>query len=326
MEKKVFRKNFIVKSNSLIEARYKLSLQESRVILWLLNQIKPDDENFKSYQLNIIKFSEIISLNVDNQYTQLKKITKHLTKQSLEIYDSKKETLLQVSWLSAAFYEFKKGYVTLEFSPYLKPYLLKIKSHFTKIETVDLLKLKSIYAIRIFELLKQYEQIRVRQITVNELRSYCGIKEGQYRNYNAIKLYIIERSKIEINSKTDYFIDYKEIKESRKVVAIEWTIGKKNLVAEEHSKKIIELQKELRSQDVLLEALSEYGFSKLIGKRLLKTHDEEVVKNALRAVDLQIQRHHAKNPKAMLQTAILEKWHPEVFKKKKKTASSLKIL
>lgn len=57
-----------------------------------------------------------------------------------------------------------------------------------------------------------------------------------------------------------------------------------------------------------------------MAKRLLKNYDEDVIKNALRAVDLQIQRNHAKNPKAMLQRAIQEKWHPEIFVKQRKTA------
>jgi plasmid replication initiation protein len=312
-------KGFVIKSNSLIEARYRLSLQESRVIFWLLDQIKPDDEDFKPYQLDIKQFSKIVSLKSDGQYGQLKKITKNLTKRSLDIYEPIKKTLLQASWLSAAFYEFSKGYVVLEFSPHLKPYLLQIKSHFTKIETSHLLQLKSIYSIRIFELLKQYEEIGKRKITIEELRTYCGIKSGEYRNYNAVKLYVIERAATEINAKTDYEIDCTEIKESRKVAAIEWTIKKKNLQKEEHSQKLITLQKELRSELALIEALMEYGFSKGIAKRFLKTNEEEVIKNALKSVNLQIERGNVKNPKAMLQTAIKEKWHPEVFKKKKRS-------
>jgi len=63
----------------------------------------------------------------------------------------------------------------------------------------------------------------------------------------------------------------------------------------------------------------DYGFSKGMAKRLLKDNEEEVIKNALRSVNLQVERNHVKNPKAMLQTAIKEKWHPEVFKKRKKS-------
>ena len=257
-----------------------------------------------------------VQVDVEGKYRELRKITKRLMQRVIEIYEPETSEIIQASWLSSARYQVKQGCVLLEFSPSLKPYLLQLKSHFTKIDIIDTLKLKSIYAIRIFELLLQYSHIGSREITIANLRVYCGIEETEYKDYFDLKRKVVEKAKTEINTKTEYNVDYIEIKELRKVVAIEWTISKKKLVAEEHSKKIVELQKELRSQDVIVEALLEYSFSKLIGKRLLKTHGEEVVKNALRAVDIQIQRHHAKNPKAMLQTAILEKWHSEVFKSK----------
>lgn len=307
-------KNYVVKSNALVEARYRLSLQESQIIFWLLTQIEPNDEDFKPHKLEIIEFTNLTQVKSGNRYSELRRITKHLMQRVMEIHEPETKEIIQAAWLSSAHYKPSQGCVYLEFSPKLKPYLLQLKSHFTKIDIIDTLKLKSIYAIRIFELLLQYNHIGNRKITIIDLRTYCRIEEKEYSFYADLKRKVIEKAKTEINTKTEYSVDYTEIKESRKVVAIEWTIAKKNLVIEEHSKKIIELQKELRSKDVIVKALSEYGFSKLIANRLLKTHGEEVIKSALRAVNLQIQRHHAKNPKAMLQTAIQEKWHPEVFK------------
>lgn len=315
--KNITESGFVVKGNALVEARYRLSLQESQVILWLLTQIEPDDEDFKPHRLEIVEFSKLTQVDVGNRYIELKKITKHLMQRVMEIYDPEKHEMIQAAWLSSAHYKPKKGYVLLEFSPKLKPYLLQLKSHFTKIDIVDTLKLKSIYAIRVFELLLQYINLGARKMSIENLRSYCGIKDSEYELYAHLKSRIIEKAKIEINSKTEYEVDYAEIKESRKVVAIEWTIKKKNPQKEERSQKLITLQKELRSELALIESLIEYGFSKGIAKRLLKTHEEDVIKNALKSVNLQIERGNVKNPKAMLQIAIKEKWHPEVFKKKK---------
>jgi plasmid replication initiation protein len=125
---------YVVKSNSLVEARYRLSLQESKIILWLLTQIRHDDEDFKSHQMTISEFSKMIGVEVDNQYGKIREVTKSLMRRVLEIYEPEKNSFLQVSWLSSARYEGKKGIVSLEFSPQLKPYLLKLKSHFTKLD------------------------------------------------------------------------------------------------------------------------------------------------------------------------------------------------
>lgn len=309
-------KKFVVKSNALVEARYRLSLQESQVILWLLTQIRPEDEDFKSHKLDVISFARLVNVDVESKYRELRKITRQLMQRVIEIYQHETQTLLQVSWLSAAFYELKKGCVSLEFSPYLKPYLLQLKSHFTKIEIVDTLKLKSIYAIRIFELLLQYSPIGSRKMNLIDLRSYCGISEKEYSLYADFKRKIIEKARSEINSKTEYKIDYAEIKESRKVVAIEWTIKKRDLEEEKSSHKIQSLRKELRSELALIDSIVEYGYSKILSKKFIKVHGENVVQNAIKAVDIQIEKGQVKNPKAMLRTAIEEKWKPDIYKKR----------
>lgn len=311
-------KKFVIKSNQLIEARYRLSLQESRVILWLLMQICPDDEDFKQHKIDVKEFAQMIGTEVDNQYSKLRSVTKRLVQRAIEIYDSEKKEWLQVSWLSSIKYQSTKGCVLLRFDPELKPYLLKLKGHFTKLEVTDLLQLKSIYSIKIFELLKQYEVIGKRTISVDDLRTYCGIQKGEYRNYNAIKLYIIERAAAEINAKTEYEIDYKEIKDARKIVDIEWTIKKKTHFEKYQKEKAEIIRKELRSKNALIEKIVEYGFSRQAAKKLIDQGTEQEINNAIKSVDIQISRGHVKNPKAMLKTAIEERWKPDTFVSKKK--------
>jgi plasmid replication initiation protein len=310
------KRKFVVKSNALVEARYRLSLQESQIILWLLTQIQPEDEDFKSHKLDVVSFAKLVNVNVESKYRELRKITRQLMQRVMEIYDPETQTILQISWLSAAFYELKKGCVSLEFSPYLKPYLLQLKSHFTKIEIVDTLKLKSIYAIRIFELLLQYSSIGSRKMSIIDLRSYCGISEKEYPLYADFKRKVIEKAKSEINSKTEYIIDYTEIKTSRKITSIEWTVKKKDLEQQNHFHQVQSLRKELRSELALIESMVEYGYSKVLAKKFIKDHGEDIVQNAVKAVDIQIEKGQVKNPKAMLRKAIEEKWKPDFYKKR----------
>ena len=306
--------NFIVKANALVEARYRLSLQESQVILWLLTQIRTEDEDFKPHKLNIAEFAKIVGVDVDSKYKELRQVTKRLMQRIMEIQDVKKERIIQVAWLSSAIYEINKGYILLKFDPELKPYLLQLKSHFTKISIADTLKLKSVHAIRIFELLLQHLSIGNRKITIDELRTYCGINKKEYSNYFDLKLKVIEKAKTEINAKTEYDVDYTEIKESRKVVEIEWSINKKNAEEEELQEKIKTLENELSTDASLIKDLIAYGFSKSLANKFVAENDETVIRNALLSVSLQLSKEQVKNPKAMLRVAIKERWHPEVYK------------
>lgn len=303
--------DFIVKSNALVEARYRLSLQESQVVFWLLTQICPDDIDFKPHKLEIAEFARFAGVQAGNRYNELQEITEKLMRRVLKIHDIEKQELLQVSWLSSAHYKSKQGYVLLEFSPKLKPYLLQLKNQFTKISIIDTLKLKSIYAIRILELLLQYLSIGSRTISVEELRAYCGIEKDEYTNYFDLKRYVIERAKNEISNKTEYKIEYREIKESRKIISLEWKIKKKNLENEKEKKQIKSLKDELNFRSILIRDLMDYGYSKSQASKLVKENEEIVIKNALSAVSIQIKKNQVKNPKAMLRVAIKDKWHSE---------------
>lgn len=309
----------VIQSNHLIEAHYRLSLQEKRLILWLIKEIGREDTDFKKYRLTITEFAQMMEFNPKTQYKEMKKVTKALIVRPIEINNLETKETMQMSWLCFARWEPKKGICSLEFHPELKPYLIQLKSHFTKIGFADFLGLKSVYSVRIFELLAQHELMGKRRMSIEEIRSWCGIGKDEYQFYAHLKSRIINKSKSEINDKTDYEVDYTEIKESRKVVAVEWTIGKKRPPQKDQFEKTTILQKENRSELALIESLMEYGFSKGIARRFLKNHEEDVIKNALKSVGRQVERGNVKNPKAMLQTAIKEKWHPEVFKRKKKS-------
>ena len=295
-------KKFIIKSNKLIEARYRLGLQELQVVFWLLGQIKHDDEDFKSHKLEIREFCNFIQVKPEKKYTELRKVTKNLMQRVMEIEEEDGDEIIQVAWLSSAIYKSKQGYVLLRFDPELKPYILQLKSHFTKINLEDASRLKSKYAIRVFELLLQYENIGSRNIAIIDLRNYCGIKEKEYKNYFDFKRKVIQKSKEEINQKTEYTVDYREIKSSRKVVAVEWSIKKKRVAIDP-----LRLSAPLST---LMERLTEYGFSKPLAARIVKNHEEAVIRNALETVDIQVSKGNAKNPKAMLQTALKEAWKP----------------
>jgi plasmid replication initiation protein len=309
---------FVVKSNDLVEARYRLSLQESHLVLWLLTQIRHEDEDFKTHQLKVEDFANMAGLRIDAQYDELKKTTLRLMQRVMQIYDPEKNETIQVSWLSLAKYHHKTGYVSLRFDPALKPYLIQLKSHFTKIDIADTMKFKSIYAVRIFELLSQYSSIGKREFTIDDLRSYCGIKKAEYDLYAGLKRYVFNRAKTEINAKTDYEVDYKEIKESRKVVSTEWTIKHKTHFEKSQSEKATIIEKELRSTTVIIEHLLEYGFTRQAANRLVKNHEEANIINAIKAVEIYMIKHAVKNPRALVETAIKEKWHPEKYASKKK--------
>lgn len=217
--------NIISKSNTLIEANSRLNLLEQKILLCLASNIGPEDRDFKTYTFPIRQFHELLGLSGATKYTELSKITKELLSKVIEIRTG--EELIQISWLSSAIYNKNKGTIDMRFDPLLKPFLLELSNKFTSYKLANVIKLKSTYAIRIYELLKQYEEIKERTISLENLRYYLDVLD-LYANYANFKQRILVPSQEELNKKTDISFEFEEIKQGRKVQKIRFIIkGKK---------------------------------------------------------------------------------------------------
>ncbi len=218
-------KSLIVQSNSLINASYSLTLAEKRIMLLMIVQIERDDADFKSYRINIKDFVDELGTHAKNEYERAREITKSMMKRVLEI---KEDTdILQVSLLSSARYFKGKGCVELKFDPSLKPYLLQLKECFTSYKLQNILSLRSVHTIRIYELLKQFETIGERTIEMEELKTVLGVSE-KYKLYGHFKERILVASQKELEEHTDISFDFSEIKQGRKVDKIKFTIKRKS--------------------------------------------------------------------------------------------------
>ncbi len=222
MMKKANKTPMVVQSNKLIEARYRLSLGEQRLILAMISMIGRDDTDFKDYVIRLADFWRYLGTSNKNQYSETKKITKRLLQRVLEI-KTEKGGLLQCNWISSAEYIPGAGIVRLSFDPKLKPYLLFLKEEFTRYG-LTVIRFKSVYSIRIYGLLKQYEAIGRRKIAVSELRAILGLENTEYQFYKDLKRRVLTVAQKELKKGADVRFEFTEIKKGKKVDVIEFTI------------------------------------------------------------------------------------------------------
>ncbi|WP_100408485.1 replication initiation protein [Bacillus solitudinis] len=223
--------NLVTKSNMLIEANYKLGTVEQKIILFLASQIQPQDSEFKNYKFTIREFSKLIGLKGTPKYNEIKKITIELMRKVFTVRIGNEVT--QVSWLSSVTYKENEGMMFLRFDPFLKPYLLELKRNFTSYRLENVVKLKSSYSIRLYELLKQYERIKERTFSLDELRLLLGA-DDIYPSYGNFKQRVLNTAQKELEKKTDLSFDVEEIKSGRRVTSVRFIIKtkKKSIVVE----------------------------------------------------------------------------------------------
>ncbi len=210
-----------------MNSSYDLSLEEQKIILTLASMVQPTDEEFKQYKFKISDFIKMLGLSTQTKYTEIPKITKELMKKVFEIEEGKK--IIQVAWLSSTVYEKGTGYVELEISPRLKPYMLKLGTLFTQYKLANILSMKSKYSPRVYEILKanEFKTQKYIEIEIDELRKILK-SEKIYPLYADFKRKIIIQSQREINQKTDISFEFEEVKTGRKVTSLKFYIKSKS--------------------------------------------------------------------------------------------------
>ena len=303
----------IFQHNNLVEARYSLTLQEKRLILWLISKIRPEEEDFKKHELSVQEFMNLLELKGNSNYKELQKITLGLMKKVLVIKRPEERTLTQVNWINYAHYEEGTGKIQIAFSDVMKPFLLHLKGQFTAIEVTDLMQFKSIHAIRIYELLKQYETIGERVLNIEEIKQCCGVA-NKFKNYPDFERYLLLIAQKEVNNKSDLHFEFERIKRGRKIASIKFIISKNK---DYELRKNPDAQpKEIKRKPALHYQLEEFGLSRKMINAVMRDNDEQTINHAIRCVEIQSTKTLVRNPKSMLLSAIKEQWHPDKYTQK----------
>jgi plasmid replication initiation protein len=225
----------IRKSNELIEARYKLTLEEQRLVLLLSSVIRTDDEDFKDYEIRVSDFVQMFGLEKRKAiYKAVEEAARELSGKKIDLSNGKER--IYASWLSYVRYIEGSGVVQLRFDKSLKPYFLQLKNcirGFTQYNLATVINFKSTYSIRLYELLKmevwKAEKARTTQFEkifeIEEYRQILGIDKKSYPIFADLKKRVIETTIKEISEQTDLNIaETNYIKTGRKITGIMFVV------------------------------------------------------------------------------------------------------
>jgi len=217
----------IIKENKLIEGFVNMSKNEYKLILYLISNINKNDENFITQRIKAKEFAEILNLKGESFYNNFKEFETSLLRKKV-IIQNERENKIEINWLSNIRYLKNKGILEIDFNDKLKPYLLNLDTNTTEYFFSEVSSLKSIYSIRIYELLKQYKDLKSRTIELEKLKNMLGATNKSYKQYNNFKRKVLKKAKEDIkeNENTTLYFEFEEIKEGRKIVKIKFNIKK----------------------------------------------------------------------------------------------------
>lgn len=323
----------VVKSNRIIEAKYKLSPRAQKFILLMVSMIEVKDTEFK-YQTIKIKDIEDI-LNIDGKkwggiYQEMKDIILSLNNRPLKIQNDDGSMLI-MNWIASAEIRKGKGVVEFEFSEKLKPYLLQLKSHFTRFKLHNILKLKSSFSIRLYELMKARQFLGNVTYTLKELKEIL-VLEGKYGAYYDFKRRVLLPAQKELQEFCDVYFEYEEQKQGRAVHALSFQIFENKKITDNST-----VEKVDDISDAIIQAIQTFGFSAFkavelcqLGFDVLANVDireqaiaayesfEDFLRDKIELVQFEMKHKSISNPAGYFLKALQENYQSNEFKAFKK--------
>jgi plasmid replication initiation protein len=230
----------IRKSNNLIEARYKFDIWETRVFTKVLSLIKPEDTDFKTFRIQLKEVIDEFRLQKDKaSYKLLRDATDNLMKKVFYVpyevdgamRERKFPIIIMSDTLKSANDEQtrqRNEYVELCIHPEMKPLLLELREKFTSYDVNNITGFRSVYALRIYEHLKQYERIGRRIMDIEYLKRIFEITT-EYPLFANFYQKIIQPAEEDINRHSDLTItEIGKLKRGRRVESLEFRFHPKN--------------------------------------------------------------------------------------------------
>lgn len=221
------KKLIVYKSNHLIESAYRLNLNEQRLLLTCIGMINSNEQLFitEKFEVTARDFAKIYGIDERGAYDQLLDVAKSLHNRKITIQNNKIK--VTTSWISG-FIEYKdnSGKIGLWFSQPILPYLSELKNQFTRYDLSNVSGMSSIYGIRLYELLMQWQMRGNREVEIAWLKEIFEI-ENNYTSISDLKKYVIEPAVKNVNNYSNLDVLHNYKKTGRNVTHIHFKFKEK---------------------------------------------------------------------------------------------------
>ncbi|HFU76082.1 MAG TPA: RepB family plasmid replication initiator protein [Arcobacter sp.] len=233
--------DLIVKDNRLIQAKYNLTKTQIKFIAFMASHIKKDDIDFFTYS---IKLNDILArLDIDRtNWKQLGRTLQDLITKVILIQNGD-DIMEAISFLSYFKITAKDDLVEYRFDKAMKPFLLQLKSNFTKLSLEKIMNFDSQYSIRMYEIIEQKANVldkyknkhlisfemdlqEIKEILTGEYNIKLAkvVIKKSYHSYGNFKKRVLDFAYKELKEKGDYYFEYEPIKTGRTYTSIKFTI------------------------------------------------------------------------------------------------------
>jgi plasmid replication initiation protein len=222
----------VCKDNKIVEAGYKLTLNEQRTVLACISQVNSMEELLKTdeFELSAKDFAQLFFISDKNAYQALTEVAESLFSRYVVLDnpypDRPRIKRLKMRWISSISYLPDEAKIILRFSQDILPFLSELKVTFTKYRLEHIGKMTCVHAIRLYELLAQWQSVGKREVEIDWLKKQFQLDES-YNRMDNFKARVLDPAISDINEHSNFNVLWEQRKTGRRVTHLTFTFAEK---------------------------------------------------------------------------------------------------
>ena len=215
--------DLVVKSNKLVQALQTLTLSETRLLQLAIVDARETGQGLSTdepLELNALRYAKAFNVSPDAAYLALTEAEDSLFKRQFTI-TNEDGTLTKSRWIQDANYRKGEGRILVTLTRVVIEHVTKIdgfEQYFTSYHLKKTADFKSVYAVRLYELLMQWKSVgKTPAYELNKFRSQLGIGVNEYTRMEAFKRRVLDIAVDQINEFSDITVKYEQHKKGRSI-------------------------------------------------------------------------------------------------------------
>ena len=223
--KKINTESNIKQSNRLVEAKYKLTLNEQRLVVAICSQLDYSKDNIVTVRIKVSDIADFCKITGTDKYTKIRRIIMRLLDRKLLIHKSN-GGWYATHWLQSAEYFPDESVIEYKIDERLKPELLNLRKAYLDTPAAPLMEFKSDYSVRLYLILKKMLKVRDFTYNLDFFRETFQLSKS-YTRISNLKNRVLLPALEEINKISDISVMYDFIREGKTYTKIRFVIKSK---------------------------------------------------------------------------------------------------
>ncbi|KHD06597.1 hypothetical protein PN36_09325 [Candidatus Thiomargarita nelsonii] len=225
------QKLVVTQANALARSAQEMTLQEKRLLLLAISQIRQNDQKFVKYRIPITTIKNYLDIETKAVYKRTQEITEKLMSRVLHI-DDENGNWEKFQWVSYCKYFSKKqseigeACIEIQIHEHLRPMLLNLRKHFGSVPLLQIAPMPSVNSIRVFEILwfSSMKLIKTQlSFWLDSLKKRLSL-ENKYTNFRDFRRDILQRAQKDCAKYSPLIFTWEEEKKGRKIVRLHFTL------------------------------------------------------------------------------------------------------